>query len=56
MITMLSDFGYRDAYVAVMKGVIAAIAPGKPTCDLTHDIPPQDILAAQFNLCMAYHY
>ncbi|MEL6261503.1 MAG: SAM-dependent chlorinase/fluorinase [Cyanobacteria bacterium J06626_6] len=56
MITMLSDFGYQDSYVAVMKGVIAAIAPGKPTCDLTHAVPPQDILAARFNLCMAYPY
>ncbi|MGB3786524.1 MAG: SAM-dependent chlorinase/fluorinase [Phormidesmis sp.] len=54
MITLLSDFGIRDAYVGVMKGVIAAIAPGKPTCDLTHNIPPQDILAARFNLMMAY--
>lgn len=54
MITMLSDFGNKDAYVAVMKGVIAVIAPGIPTCDLTHQIPPQDILAARFNLLMAY--
>ena len=56
MITLLSDFGTQDAYVAVMKGVIAAIAPGKLTCDLTHNIPPQDILAARFNLMMAYPY
>ncbi len=54
MITLLSDFGMQDAYVGVMKGVIAAIAPGKSTCDLTHNIPPQDILAARFNLMMAY--
>ncbi|MBE9062648.1 S-adenosyl-l-methionine hydroxide adenosyltransferase family protein [cf. Phormidesmis sp. LEGE 11477] len=54
MITLLSDFGLQDAYVAVMRGVIASIAPGKPTCDLTHQIPPQDILAARFNLMMAY--
>lgn len=54
MITLLSDFGSQDAYVAVMKGVIASIAPGKLTCDLTHQILPQDILAARFNLMMAY--
>lgn len=54
MITLLSDFGTQDAYVAVMKGVIASIAPGIPTCDLTHQIPPQDVLAARFNLMMAY--
>ncbi len=56
MITLLSDFGIKDAYVGVMKGVIAAIAPGKPTCDLTHNIPPQDVLSARFNLMMAYPY
>jgi len=56
MITLLSDFGYQDAYVAVMKGVIASIAPGVELCDLTHNIPPQDILAARFNLMSACAY
>ncbi len=56
MITLLSDFGYRDAYVAVMKGVIATIASEVSTCDLTHALPPQDVLAARFNLMMAYRY
>lgn len=56
MITMLSDFGYKDAYVAVMKGVIASIAPLELTCDLTHAIHPQDILAARFNLMTAYSH
>ncbi len=56
MIALLSDFGYQDAYVAVMKGVIATIAPTVAMCDLGHDIPPQNILAARFNLMMAYPY
>ena len=56
MITLLSDFGCKDAYVAVMKGVIAAIAPQATTCDLTHEVPPQNILAARFNLMMAAPY
>lgn len=56
MITLLSDFGLRDAYVAVMKGAIASIYPAAVTCDLTHEISPQDILAARFNLMMAYPY
>lgn len=54
MITLLSDFGYQDAYVSIMKGVIAAIAPSETTCDLTHAISPQDILSARFNLKIAY--
>ena len=56
MITLLSDFGSRDAYVAAMKGAIASIAPEIPTCDLTHQVPAQNILAARFNLMMAYPY
>lgn len=56
MITLLSDFGTQDAYVAVMKGVIATVAPDVKTCDITHTIPPQDILAARFNLTIAYPY
>lgn len=56
MITLLSDFGYQDAYVAVMKGVIARIARDVSICDLTHVLPPQDISAARFNLMMAYPY
>ncbi len=56
MITLLSDFGNQDSYVAAMKGAIAVIAPRIPTCDLTHQIFPQDILAARFNLMMAYPY
>lgn len=56
MITLLTDFGCQDAYVAVMKGVIASVAPDAKLCDLTHRIPPQDILAARFNLMLAYPY
>ena len=56
MITLLSDFGSQDAYVGVMKGVMAAITPHVAMCDLTHEIAPQDILAARFNLKTAYPY
>ena len=56
MITLLTDFGNQDAYVAVMKGVIASISPDVKLCDLTHGILPQDILAARFNLMLAYPY
>ncbi|MGC1308021.1 MAG: SAM-dependent chlorinase/fluorinase [Phormidesmis sp.] len=56
MITILSDFGYEDTYVAVMKGVVASIAAQAPTCDLTHTVAPQSILAARFHLMVAYPY
>lgn len=56
MITLLTDFGDRDTYVAVMKGVIASINPSIAIIDLTHAIPPQDCRAAQFHLRQAYPY
>jgi S-adenosylmethionine hydrolase len=56
LLTLLSDFGWNDVYVGVMKGVIARINPNLRVIDLTHDIPPQRITAAQFNLLNAYSY
>lgn len=49
-ITLLSDFGTVDGYVAAMKGAIAAIAPSATIDDATHDIPPGDVLAGAFAL------
>lgn len=56
IITLLSDFGLSDIYVGVMKGVIAQINPTLNVVDLTHQIPPQNIAAASFNLINAYPY
>ncbi|MGH8001885.1 MAG: SAM hydrolase/SAM-dependent halogenase family protein [Brasilonema sp.] len=56
MITMLSDFGDRDIYVGVMKGVISQINPELKVIDLTHQIPPQNIATARFCLMNAYSY
>ncbi|HEY9878001.1 MAG TPA: SAM-dependent chlorinase/fluorinase [Leptolyngbyaceae cyanobacterium] len=56
LITLLTDFGTQDAYVGIMKGVIAQICPDAQVIDLTHQIPPQDLFAARFNLLNAYPY
>lgn len=56
LLTLLSDFGGNDIYVGVMKGVIAQINPTLMVIDLTHDISPQNITAAQFNLLSAYPF
>lgn len=56
LITLLTDFGLNDVYVGVIKGVIARINPSLTIVDLTHQIPPQNIKAAQFNLLNAYPY
>ncbi|OGO60640.1 MAG: hypothetical protein A2029_14770 [Chloroflexi bacterium RBG_19FT_COMBO_47_9] len=43
VITLLTDFGLRDGYPGVMKGVIWKIAPYVQIADISHDIKPQDI-------------
>jgi S-adenosyl-L-methionine hydrolase (adenosine-forming) len=55
-IVLLTDFGYQDPYAGIMKGVIAQIAPDAETVDLTHDIPPGDVLRAAMTLWQSYLY
>jgi S-adenosyl-L-methionine hydrolase (adenosine-forming) len=45
VISLLTDFGTRDAFVGIMKGVILSINPAVALVDLSHDVPPQDITA-----------
>ncbi len=46
VITLTTDFGTRDGYPGVMKGVIWTIAPNVQIADLSHEIAPQDVLGA----------
>ncbi len=55
-LTLLTDFGLQDNYVGVMKGVIARINPRLNIIDVTHEIPPQNLDAANFCLMTAYPY
>jgi S-adenosyl-L-methionine hydrolase (adenosine-forming) len=43
-ITLLTDFGVRDGYVGVMKGVIYGIAPNVQIADISHTISPQNVM------------
>ncbi len=56
VITLTTDFGTSDAYVGLMKGVIAGIAPSAALIDLTHEIEPQNILHAALVLEQAADY
>ncbi len=47
-LTFLTDFGIRDTYVAQMKGVVLGINPEVQLIDLTHEIPPHQILRGAF--------
>ena len=50
IVTLTTDFGGGDYYVGAMKGVILGIAPEAQLVDISHQIPPQDVLAAAFVL------
>src|SRR5258708_31557725 len=54
IITLLTDFGSRDYFVGAMKGAILSINRHALIIDITHEIPPQDIEAAAFNLFATY--
>lgn len=56
IISLLTDFSYRDNFVGVMKGIILGINPRVHIIDLCHEIEPQDILSAAFSLKTAYKY
>jgi S-adenosyl-L-methionine hydrolase (adenosine-forming) len=49
-LAILTDFGYRDHYVGVMKGVIASIAPAAVTIDISHGVPAQSVIAGAIAL------
>jgi S-adenosylmethionine hydrolase len=55
-ITLTTDFGLRDSYIAAMKGVMYGINPEATVVDICHNIPPQNILEAAFTLGTAYSY
>ena len=54
LITLLTDFGTADYFVAAVKGVILGANAAARIVDITHDIPPQDIDAAAFTLLAVY--
>lgn len=56
IITLLSDFSTRDAYVASMKGVILGLNREAVLVDLAHEVPPQDVRAGALILAGAAPY
>src|SRR5688572_13357212 len=50
LITLLTDFGARDYFVAAMKGVISSINGQASIIDITHEVEPQNVSEARFTL------
>lgn len=44
VITLLTDFGTRDSYVAQMKAVLLSRVRDGQIVDITHEVPPQDVV------------
>ena len=56
IITLLTDFGTKDLYVASIKGVILNINPHCTLVDITHEVRPHDIEEGAFILANTYSY
>src|SRR5258708_11022323 len=55
-VAIITDFGYRDHYVGVMKGVIASIAPKATVIDITHGVIAQCTVAGAIALRESWRY
>ena len=56
VVALLTDFGSRDHYAGTMKGVILGICPDATLVDITHDVPPHDVLTAALELSASYRF
>ena len=56
VIALLSDFGTRDHYAGTMKGVALTICPDLTFVDISHHVPPHDVVAGALELAAAYKY
>lgn len=56
IITLTTDFGAKDAFVGVMKGVMLGINPSVRFVDLSNNISPQDLLQGAFVIGGAWRW
>ena len=54
IITLTTDFGLKDNYVGIIKGVISSINPNAKVIDISHNIPPFNIEAGKYLLENSY--
>jgi S-adenosylmethionine hydrolase len=56
IVTLLTDFGLSDHYVAAMKGVILSLCPALHLVDISHEVQPYSILEGAYTLAQAWLY
>ena len=54
IITLTTDFGYKDPFVGIMKGVMLNINPFVQIVDITHGISPQNVIEAALSIEMSF--
>lgn len=54
VVALLTDFGLADHYVGSMKAVILSQVPHAAFVDITHNVPPQDVRTAAFQLLASH--
>lgn len=55
IITLITDFGAQDYYVALLKGHLLQVAPKANIVDINHQITPHDIMEGAFFLKSVYN-
>lgn len=55
-ISVTTDYGLRDGFVAACRGVIARLAPAVRVIDVTHEVPPQQIRHGAMALAQTVPY
>src|SRR5712691_9591385 len=56
LIALLTDFGTRDHYPRTMKGVALGVCPDATLVDISHEVPPHDVMAGALELAAGYKY
>jgi S-adenosylmethionine hydrolase len=56
IVALLTDFGLTDHYVGAMKGVLLGLCPDAVLVDVTHDIPPHDVLTGAIELAAVWRF
>jgi len=55
-ISVTTDYGLRDGFVAACHGVIARLAPAVRVIDVTHEVPPHDVRHGAMALAQTVPY
>jgi S-adenosylmethionine hydrolase len=55
-IALLTDFGTHDHYAGTLKGVVLSLCPDATLVDITHEVPPHDVLTAGLELAACFKY